>query len=95
MPRSVWKGPFVAVSIIRDVVALARKHPDWWAKARFQGEMAPSVIKTQSRASVILPDFLRQVAALQSICMLPGCITTHMQLVCCHQIAFTTIYVHL
>lgn len=59
MPRSAWKGPFVAVSLLQDVIALARRHPDWWSKGRFQGVKAPEVINTQSRASTILPDFLR------------------------------------
>ncbi|EFJ45874.1 mitochondrial ribosomal protein S19 [Volvox carteri f. nagariensis] len=58
MPRSIWKGPYVAVSLLQDVVNLARKHPDWWNKGRFLGQKAPEVINTYSRASVILPDFL-------------------------------------
>ena len=58
MPRSLWKGPYVAVSLLKDVVAFARKHPQWWNRGRFQGEKAPAVITTHSRASVILPDFL-------------------------------------
>lgn len=61
MGRSAWKGPYVAVSLLRDVIAVARQHPEWWSKTRFQGAPAPAVIKTQSRASVILPDFLRCV----------------------------------
>ena len=59
--RSAWKGPFVAVSLLQDVVALARQHPEWWSKNRFLGEPAPAVIRTMSRASVILPDFLKVV----------------------------------
>ncbi|PNH06557.1 30S ribosomal protein S19 [Tetrabaena socialis] len=58
MPRSVWKGPYVAVNLLQEVVALARKHPEWWSKGRFQGQKAPEVINTFSRASVILPDFI-------------------------------------
>jgi len=61
MGRSAWKGPYVAVSLLRDVIAVARQHPEWWNKTRFQGAPAPAVIKTQSRASVILPDFLKCV----------------------------------
>lgn len=61
MGRSAWKGPYVAVSLLQDVIAVARQHPEWWSKTRFQGAPAPAVIKTQSRASVILPDFLRCV----------------------------------
>jgi small subunit ribosomal protein S19 len=61
MGRSAWKGPYVAVSLLKDVIAVARQHPEWWNKTRFQGAPAPAVIKTQSRASVILPDFLRCV----------------------------------
>ncbi len=59
--RSAWKGPYVAVSLLKDVIALARTHPEWWSKTRFQGASAPAIIRTQSRASVILPDFLRCV----------------------------------
>ncbi len=59
--RSAWKGPYVAVSLLKDVVSLARKHPEWWSRTRFLGEPAPAVIRTQSRASVILPDFLKCV----------------------------------
>jgi small subunit ribosomal protein S19 len=59
--RAAWKGPYVAVSLLKDVVALARQHPEWWSRARFQGAPAPAVIRTHSRASVILPDFLRCV----------------------------------
>ncbi|KAI8464246.1 MAG: mitochondrial ribosomal protein S19 [Monoraphidium minutum] len=59
--RAVWKGPYVAVSLLKDVVALARQHPEWWGRTRFQGAPAPAVIRTNSRASVILPDFLRCV----------------------------------
>jgi small subunit ribosomal protein S19 len=58
-PRAVWKGPFVAVQLLQEVAALAQRHPEWWAKGRFQGIRAPEVINTQSRASTILPDFLR------------------------------------
>lgn len=58
MPRSVWKGPYVAVQLLKDVVAYARKHQDWWNKGRFQGVKAPEVINTHCRSSVILPDFL-------------------------------------
>eukprot|EP00798_Chlamydomonas_sp_ICE-L_P016525 gene16528-22752_t len=58
MPRAVWKGPFVAVSLLQDVMALARKHPEWWSRGRFQGVNAPEIVNTQSRASVVLPDFL-------------------------------------
>lgn len=61
MGRSAWKGPYVAVSLLRDVIAVARQHPEWWSKTRFQGAPAPAIIKTHSRASVILPDFLRCV----------------------------------
>lgn len=61
MGRSAWKGPYVAVSLLKDVIAVARQHPEWWNKTRFQGAPAPAVIKTQSRSSVILPDFLRCV----------------------------------
>jgi len=46
------------VSLLQDVIALARKHPEWWNKGRFQGVKAPEVVNTHSRASVILPDFL-------------------------------------
>lgn len=59
--RASWKGPFVAVSLLKDVAALARRHPEWWATARFQGAQAPAIIRTSSRASVVLPDFLRCV----------------------------------
>ncbi len=48
----------MAVSLLQDVVAMARKHPEWWNRGRFQGQKAPEVINTHSRASVILPDFL-------------------------------------
>ncbi|GLI68185.1 hypothetical protein VaNZ11_012529 [Volvox africanus] len=58
MPRSIWKGPYVAVNLLQDVVNLARKHPEWWNKGRFLGQKAPEVINTYSRASTILPDFL-------------------------------------
>lgn len=58
MPRSTWKGPYVAVSLLQDMIALARKHPEWWNKGRFQGQKAPEAVNTFSRASVILPDFL-------------------------------------
>ncbi|KAG1670290.1 hypothetical protein FOA52_003640 [Chlamydomonas sp. UWO 241] len=58
MPRSVWKGPYVAVSLLQDVIAFARRQPDWWSKGRFQGVAAPEVINTHARASVVLPDFL-------------------------------------
>lgn len=58
MPRSAWKGPYVAVSLLQEVVAFARKHPEWWSKGRFQGMRVPEAINTHSRASVILPDFL-------------------------------------
>jgi small subunit ribosomal protein S19 len=43
MPRSVWKGPFVAKSLLKKVEANAGSH---------------KVINTYSRASVILPDFV-------------------------------------
>ncbi|KAF8072515.1 CDC14A [Scenedesmus sp. PABB004] len=59
--RAAWKGPYVAVSLLRDVIAMARAHPEWWGRTRFQGAPAPAIIRTQSRASVILPDFLRCV----------------------------------
>jgi len=59
--RSAWKGPYVAVSLLHDVIALARQHPEWWSTTRFQGAAAPAVIRTQSRSSVILPDFLKCV----------------------------------
>ncbi len=58
MARSAWKGPFVAVSVLRDVMALAQKHPEWWSRGRFKGVKAPEVINTQARSSTILPDFL-------------------------------------
>ena len=58
MPRSAWKGPYVAVGLLQEVIALARKYPDWWTKGRFQGMRVPEIINTQSRASMILPDFL-------------------------------------
>ncbi|MEW5307275.1 MAG: hypothetical protein WDW38_002482 [Sanguina aurantia] len=58
MPRSVWKGPYVAVALLQDVISLARKHPDWWSKTRFLGMSAPEIINTHARSSVILPDFL-------------------------------------
>lgn len=58
MPRSSWKGPYVAVSLLKDVVAFARSHTDWWTRGRFQGTKAPEVINTHARSSVILPDFL-------------------------------------
>lgn len=61
MPRSAWKGPFVAVSLIKDVMNLAKAHPEWWSKGRFEGMAAPTVVRTDSRASVILPDFLKCV----------------------------------
>lgn len=61
MVRASWKGPYVSVALIKDVMALAKKNPEWWSKKRFQGEPAPAVIKTHSRASTILPDFLRCV----------------------------------
>lgn len=59
--RSAWKGPFVAASLLRDVVALARRHPEWWSAGRFQGAPAPAVVRTRSRASTVLPDFLKCV----------------------------------
>ncbi|KIZ06582.1 hypothetical protein MNEG_1368 [Monoraphidium neglectum] len=59
--RPAWKGPFVAISLLKDVVALARQNPEWWNRTRFLGAPAPAIIRTQSRASVILPDFLRCV----------------------------------
>lgn len=51
----------MAVRLLQDVIALARQHPQWWNEARFQGAPAPAIIKTHSRASVILPDFLKCV----------------------------------
>jgi small subunit ribosomal protein S19 len=59
--RAAWKGPYVAVSLLKDVITMARAHPEWWSKTRFQGSPAPAIIRTQSRASVILPDFLKCV----------------------------------
>lgn len=59
--RSAWKGPYVAVSLLKDVISTARQHPEWWSKTRFMGEPAPAVIKTDSRSSVILPDFIKCV----------------------------------
>ncbi|GAX83450.1 hypothetical protein CEUSTIGMA_g10875.t1 [Chlamydomonas eustigma] len=58
MPRSVWKGPYVAVNLLRDVIDLAKRHPAWWSQGRFQGVKAPEIINTDCRSSVILPDFL-------------------------------------
>lgn len=58
MARSAWKGPFVAVNLLKDVIALAQKNPEWWSTGRFKGIKAPEVINTQSRSSTILPDFL-------------------------------------
>ena len=58
MPRSVWKGPYVAVSLLQDVIAFARRHPSWWSQGRFQGVKAPEIINTHCRSSVVLPDFL-------------------------------------
>lgn len=51
----------MAVSLLREVVKLAKSHPDWWSTHRFQGAPAPSVIRTTSRSSVILPDFVKCV----------------------------------
>ncbi|KAJ9504891.1 hypothetical protein QJQ45_009807 [Haematococcus lacustris] len=59
MGRPSWKGPYVAVSVLQDVIELARRHPQWWAKGRFQGVKSPEIINTDSRATTILPDFLR------------------------------------
>jgi small subunit ribosomal protein S19 len=59
MARSAWKGPYVAVSLLQDVIALAQKHPEWWSRGRFMGVKAPAQINTHSRTSTILPDFLR------------------------------------
>lgn len=47
--------------MIKDVINLAKQHPDWWSRGRFLGQVAPVVIKTDSRSSVILPDFLNCV----------------------------------
>jgi small subunit ribosomal protein S19 len=58
MPRAAWKGPYVAVSLLQDVIALARKYPEWWNQGRFQGMKVPEAINTTSRASTILPDFI-------------------------------------
>jgi len=55
----VWKGPYVAVSLLQDVMAMARRHPEWWMRDRFLGIKAPEVLCTNSRSSMILPDFLR------------------------------------
>ena len=61
MPRSAWKGPYVSVQLIKEVINVAKRFPEWWGRGRFDGELAPTVIKTQSRSSVILPDFIRCV----------------------------------
>lgn len=58
-PRPVWRGPYVAVKFMEEVASLAQRHPEWWTRGRFQGIKAPEVLNTQSRASTILPDFLR------------------------------------
>jgi ribosomal protein S19 len=58
MPRSVWKGPYVAVSLLQDVIAFARRNQSWWQQGRFQGVKAPEIINTHCRSSVLLPDFL-------------------------------------
>lgn len=58
MGRSGWKGPYVAVTLLQDVIKLARKYPEWWSQGRFQGMKVPETINTHSRASTILPDFL-------------------------------------
>lgn len=59
MGRALWKGPYVAVSLLQKVIGLAKRNPDWWSQGRFQGVRAPEVVNTTSRASTILPDFLR------------------------------------
>lgn len=56
--RAAWKGPFVSAQLLKQVIALAHKHPQWWQQGRFRGMPAPEVINTQCRSSVILPDFL-------------------------------------
>eukprot|EP00197_Chlamydomonas_leiostraca_P009717 CAMPEP_0202866458 /NCGR_PEP_ID=MMETSP1391-20130828/7599_1 /ASSEMBLY_ACC=CAM_ASM_000867 /TAXON_ID=1034604 /ORGANISM="Chlamydomonas leiostraca, Strain SAG 11-49" /LENGTH=197 /DNA_ID=CAMNT_0049546401 /DNA_START=64 /DNA_END=658 /DNA_ORIENTATION=+ len=38
---------------------MAKRNPEWWTQGRFQGIRSPEVINTTSRASTILPDFLR------------------------------------
>lgn len=73
MGRAVWKGPFVAVQLLRDVINLAGKNPEWWNKTRFQGVSAPETIKTKCRNSVILPDFLGCVAMSQWCNTHPRC----------------------
>lgn len=59
MGRAAWKGPYVAVSLLQKVITMAKRNPEWWSQGRFQGIRSPEVINTTSRASTILPDFLR------------------------------------
>ena len=51
MARSVWKGPFVEESLIKKVEAN-------------QASGKKTVIKTWSRASMIIPDFVGQTIAV-------------------------------
>jgi len=47
MPRSVWKGPFVASSLIKSL-----------KKDSAKGKKKKTQIKTYSRASLIMPNFI-------------------------------------
>lgn len=51
MPRSVWKGPYIAKSLLKKVLAASESSKR-------------EVIKTWSRASVIIPDMVGMTFAV-------------------------------
>jgi len=51
MPRSVWKGPYIAKSLLKKVLAASES-------------TKREVIKTWSRASVIIPDMVGMTFAV-------------------------------
>lgn len=51
MPRSVWKGPYIAKSLLKKVLAASENSKR-------------EVIKTWSRASVIIPDMVGMTFAV-------------------------------
>lgn len=53
MPRSVWKGPFIAKHLLKKVMAAAEGNKR-------------EVIKTWSRASVILPEMVGMTFAVHN-----------------------------
>nr|8A22_Bs Chain Bs, bS19m [Polytomella magna]8APN_Bs Chain Bs, bS19m [Polytomella magna]8APO_Bs Chain Bs, bS19m [Polytomella magna] len=56
--RAVWRGPYVSVSLLEQVITFAKRNPEWWNIGRFQGSKAPEAINTFCRSSTVLPDFL-------------------------------------